>query len=258
MCKQISRLFIVVMMIVSLAVPALAVGSNPWNPRQLQYPSRETLIEMDWGTNLRYDLPSSFKHSFRQYHQDLATNDPMAYLHLSTTVRKDVLKNPHNYKVSPSTCKLEGENTHRYTHKENGNFIILSESTYKIYAFGTNSTDDSVTEKDVIDAGWDDVEGRPIMESFNYHFQKHKDDKNVEVKTKQSFLKMAIETREDVVKNPGNYRTVELEARSGGKPCCKYVHKDTKLFIILTSPGHTIYAFGGKYKRVVRNATRPT
>ena len=82
--------------------------------------------------------------------------------------------------------------------------------------------------------------------SLENHFNKHHNDGGVGVNNLVSYLAMAVNTFNDTLYNPGNYKIVQQTSKPGFEPAHKYTHQSTGLFIIYGDNTDTIYTFGGR------------
>lgn len=60
----------------------------------------------------------------------------MVYLNMATTTRDDVLQKLDRYKITERPTQPREQSTHKYTHKETGLFIILTDEGKQICSFG--------------------------------------------------------------------------------------------------------------------------
>lgn len=102
------------------------------------------------------------------------------------------------------------------------------------------------SEKALAATGWGAGTYGSRKESVNQHFQKHHNDSGVNASNIVQYLAKAVNTYNDTLKNPGNYRIVAQAQKPGFVASHKYTHKTTGLFIIYGDSNDTIYTFGGR------------
>lgn len=82
--------------------------------------------------------------------------------------------------------------------------------------------------------------------SVNYHFSVHGSDLGVSATNIVQYLGLAIDTFNDTLNNPNDYKIVSQAAKPGYEAAHKYTHKTNYRFIIYGDDTDTIFTFGGK------------
>ena len=82
--------------------------------------------------------------------------------------------------------------------------------------------------------------------SVNHHFSKHSGDIGVKAENIVEYLSLAIDTFNDTLYNPEDYKIVAQKPNPAFEAAHKYTHKTNYRFIIYGDDTDTIYTFGGK------------
>ncbi|MGC5774070.1 hypothetical protein [Paenibacillus pabuli] len=99
---------------------------------RLEY-SEQQLASLNWHKGSFVDRRKSLEYHFKEHKSEVGTTNLHSYLLAAGTTRDDVLNNPDNYNETES---IGATKAHKYKHKTNGKFIILSDSGKGILSFG--------------------------------------------------------------------------------------------------------------------------
>ena len=103
------------------------------------------------------------------------------------------------------------------------------------------------SEDQLASISWDAGTFNSRQDSANYHFGVHHDDVGVDAENMVQYMNLALDTYNDTISNPNNYKIVAQAERPNYKPAHKYTNKTNYRFIIYSDDSSkSIYTFGGK------------